>query len=173
MSLCSLRLTGLPEKVCCCTQRRDWRVFFCLCPVILQKKAQTQQTREFHKKSIKEKAVHLSSLLAGGGPAELKVTAGFVIAPLASATRCPPQQHAHLHVETHHVLRSSSSLCLLASRFFFSFHHHLETPWARLFQHRGAWVCSTANIPLIGPKLNHSLLSDTPTAFTKYSKLGS
>lgn len=75
--------------------------------VILQKKAQAQQTREFHKKSIKEKAVHLSGLFTGGGPAELKVTAGFVIAPLASAPpAAPPQQPAHLHVETHHVARS-------------------------------------------------------------------
>ncbi|KAL6468949.1 hypothetical protein MHYP_G00224730 [Metynnis hypsauchen] len=32
---------------------------------ISQRKAQTQNTREFHKKSIKEKAVHLSSLFSG------------------------------------------------------------------------------------------------------------
>ncbi|XP_076879763.1 F-actin-monooxygenase MICAL2 isoform X3 [Brachyhypopomus gauderio] len=35
--------------------------------VISQKKAQTQNAREFHKKSIKEKAVHLSSLFSGDG----------------------------------------------------------------------------------------------------------
>lgn len=84
MSLFLLRLMWLPEYVCRCSQRRDWRVFLHLCPVVLQKKAQAQQTREFHKKSIKEKAVHLSSLFTGGGPAELKVTAGCVMAPPAA-----------------------------------------------------------------------------------------
>ncbi|XP_056880662.1 F-actin-monooxygenase MICAL2 isoform X6 [Takifugu flavidus] len=37
-----------------------------------QKKAQAQQAREFHKKSIKEKAVHLSGLFTGGGSAQPK-----------------------------------------------------------------------------------------------------
>ncbi|XP_040915310.1 F-actin-monooxygenase MICAL2 isoform X4 [Toxotes jaculatrix] len=37
-----------------------------------QKKAQTQQTREFHTKSIKEKAVHLSGLFSGDSSAVLK-----------------------------------------------------------------------------------------------------
>ncbi|XP_035010810.1 F-actin-monooxygenase MICAL2 isoform X3 [Hippoglossus stenolepis] len=37
-----------------------------------QKKAQTQQTREFHTKSIKDKAMHLSGLFSGDGSAELK-----------------------------------------------------------------------------------------------------
>ncbi|XP_066503730.1 F-actin-monooxygenase MICAL2 [Hoplias malabaricus] len=35
------------------------------CTLRRQRKAQTQNTREFHKKSIKEKAVHLSSLFSG------------------------------------------------------------------------------------------------------------
>lgn len=52
------------------------------CPLlmssVLQKKAQAQQAREFHKKSIKEKAAHLSGLFTGGGSAESKVTARFV-----------------------------------------------------------------------------------------------
>lgn len=42
--------------------------------VILQKKAQTQQTREFQTKSIKEKAVHLTGLFSGDSTAVLKVT---------------------------------------------------------------------------------------------------
>nr|XP_046243432.1 F-actin-monooxygenase MICAL2 isoform X7 [Scatophagus argus] len=37
-----------------------------------QKKAQTQQAREFHTKSIKEKAVHLSGLFSGDSSAVLK-----------------------------------------------------------------------------------------------------
>ncbi|XP_039868015.1 F-actin-monooxygenase MICAL2 isoform X7 [Simochromis diagramma] len=37
-----------------------------------QKKAQTQQVREFHAKSIKEKAVHLSGLFSGNGSDVLK-----------------------------------------------------------------------------------------------------
>ncbi|XP_031701994.1 F-actin-monooxygenase MICAL2 isoform X4 [Anarrhichthys ocellatus] len=37
-----------------------------------QKKAQTQQAREFHSKSIKEKAVHLSGLFSSDSSAELK-----------------------------------------------------------------------------------------------------
>ncbi|XP_067445076.1 F-actin-monooxygenase MICAL2 isoform X4 [Thunnus thynnus] len=37
-----------------------------------QKKAQTQQSREFHSKSIKEKAVHLSGLFSGDSSAVLK-----------------------------------------------------------------------------------------------------
>uniref|UniRef100_A0A8C9RYW9 F-actin monooxygenase n=1 Tax=Scleropages formosus TaxID=113540 RepID=A0A8C9RYW9_SCLFO len=41
----------------------------------LQKKAQTQNAREFHKKSIKEKAVHLSSLFSGCPAAPSQVTA--------------------------------------------------------------------------------------------------
>uniref|UniRef100_A0A8D3C3N2 F-actin monooxygenase n=1 Tax=Scophthalmus maximus TaxID=52904 RepID=A0A8D3C3N2_SCOMX len=39
--------------------------FVPLLRVIPQKKAQTQQTREFHTKSIKEKAVHLSEMFSG------------------------------------------------------------------------------------------------------------
>ncbi|XP_048042186.1 F-actin-monooxygenase mical2b isoform X7 [Megalobrama amblycephala] len=35
------------------------------CSIRRQRKAQTQKAREFHKKSIKEKAVHLSSLFSG------------------------------------------------------------------------------------------------------------
>ncbi|XP_019954409.2 F-actin-monooxygenase MICAL2 isoform X4 [Paralichthys olivaceus] len=37
-----------------------------------QKKAQTQQTREFHTKSIKEKAVHLRGMFSGDSSADLK-----------------------------------------------------------------------------------------------------
>ncbi|XP_076879774.1 F-actin-monooxygenase mical2b isoform X14 [Brachyhypopomus gauderio] len=37
------------------------------CTLRQKKKAQTQNAREFHKKSIKEKAVHLSSLFSGDG----------------------------------------------------------------------------------------------------------
>ncbi|KAG8001555.1 [F-actin]-methionine sulfoxide oxidase MICAL2 [Nibea albiflora] len=39
---------------------------------ISEKKAQTQQTREFHTKSIKEKAVHLTGLFSGDSTAVLK-----------------------------------------------------------------------------------------------------
>ncbi|XP_039868011.1 F-actin-monooxygenase MICAL2 isoform X5 [Simochromis diagramma] len=39
---------------------------------ISEKKAQTQQVREFHAKSIKEKAVHLSGLFSGNGSDVLK-----------------------------------------------------------------------------------------------------
>ncbi|CAK6954770.1 F-actin-monooxygenase MICAL2 [Scomber scombrus] len=39
---------------------------------VSEKKAQTQQTREFHSKSIKEKAVHLSGLFSGDSSSLLK-----------------------------------------------------------------------------------------------------
>ncbi|XP_053283548.1 F-actin-monooxygenase mical2b isoform X2 [Pleuronectes platessa] len=39
---------------------------------VSEKKAQTQQTREFHTKSIKDKAMHLRGLFSGDGSAELK-----------------------------------------------------------------------------------------------------
>ncbi|XP_022621042.1 F-actin-methionine sulfoxide oxidase MICAL2 isoform X3 [Seriola dumerili] len=39
---------------------------------VSEKKAQTQQTREFHTKSIKEKAVHLSGLFSGDSSAVVK-----------------------------------------------------------------------------------------------------
>uniref|UniRef100_A0A8C9RYV3 F-actin monooxygenase n=1 Tax=Scleropages formosus TaxID=113540 RepID=A0A8C9RYV3_SCLFO len=45
---------------------------------ISQKKAQTQNAREFHKKSIKEKAVHLSSLFSGCPAAPSQRTVGKV-----------------------------------------------------------------------------------------------
>lgn len=125
-----LRLMGQPQYICRCNQRRDWHIFFCFCPVILQKKAQAQQTREFHKKSIKEKAVHLSGLFTGDGPAEVKVTAGSVIAPpLASPAACSSPCGTHLVLP---VIWSFSST---------TFRH------PELCQRSGAWVCSTANIP--------------------------
>nr|XP_019954407.1 PREDICTED: F-actin-methionine sulfoxide oxidase MICAL2 isoform X1 [Paralichthys olivaceus] len=39
---------------------------------VSEKKAQTQQTREFHTKSIKEKAVHLRGMFSGDSSADLK-----------------------------------------------------------------------------------------------------
>lgn len=47
--------------------------------VILQIKAQTQQAREFHTKTIKEKAVHLTGMFSGDSSAALKVTISCVI----------------------------------------------------------------------------------------------
>lgn len=142
---------GHPWDICRSNQRRVWHIVFCFCPVILQKKAQAQQTREFHKKSIKEKAVHLSGLFTGDGPAEVKVTAGSVIPP---PRRWPPQQHAHLHVEhtpcgTHLVLPVIWSLSSTTFR-------HPE-----LRQCSGAWVCvARPTFLLIGPTLDLCLLFD-------------
>lgn len=140
---------GQPQYICRCNQRRDWHVFYCFCPVIPQKKAQAQQTREFHKKSIKEKAVHLSGLFTGDGPAEVKVTAGSVIAP-----RWLPQQHAHLHVEhTHRVARILSYL--LFGLF--------PPPPIDTLSYVSAAVPGCVARPtflLIGPKLNLCLLFD-------------
>ncbi|XP_076879777.1 F-actin-monooxygenase MICAL2 isoform X17 [Brachyhypopomus gauderio] len=51
------------------------------CTLRQKKKAQTQNAREFHKKSIKEKAVHLSSLFSGDGSPP----------PQGSSQREPPQ----------------------------------------------------------------------------------
>lgn len=122
---------GHPEYVCRCNQRRDWCVFFCLCPVILQKKAQAQQTREFHKKSIKEKAVHLSGLFTGGGPAELQVTAGFVMAPPAPPRPLPSSMLVSMLTHTMwHAAFLLSCLLLSASSLTASsvfFHHRLQT----------------------------------------------
>ena len=42
--------------------------------VILQRKSQTQQVREFHTKSIKDKAVHLRGLFSANSAEILKVT---------------------------------------------------------------------------------------------------
>lgn len=41
---------------------------------LTQRKAQTQKAREFHKKSIKEKAVHLSALFSGEACSPHQVT---------------------------------------------------------------------------------------------------
>lgn len=57
--------------------------------VILQKKAQTQQAREFHTKSIKEKAVHLSGMFSGDSSAVLKVNISSLI--------CDPPWSCVLH----------------------------------------------------------------------------
>ncbi len=53
--------------------------------VILQKKAKTQQAREFQTKSIKEKAVHLSGLFSGDSSAVLKVTISSLMCDPAPA----------------------------------------------------------------------------------------
>lgn len=54
---------------------------------VSEKKAQTQQAREFHSKSIKEKAVHLSGLFSADSPAALK--GGSVRRPfLPSGDKC-------------------------------------------------------------------------------------
>ena len=53
--------------------------------VILQKKAQTQQAREFHTKSIKEKAVHLRGLFSADSSAVLKVTMSSLVCDLTLA----------------------------------------------------------------------------------------
>uniref|UniRef100_A0A4W6G0Y9 F-actin monooxygenase n=1 Tax=Lates calcarifer TaxID=8187 RepID=A0A4W6G0Y9_LATCA len=47
----------------------------------IDRRAQTQQTREFHTKSIKEKAVHLTGLFSGETSAELKVTTSCSMTP--------------------------------------------------------------------------------------------
>lgn len=47
--------------------------FFCFFVVVLQKRAQTQKVREFHSKSIKEKAVHLRGLFSEDSFDVLKV----------------------------------------------------------------------------------------------------
>ncbi|XP_048042192.1 F-actin-monooxygenase mical2b isoform X12 [Megalobrama amblycephala] len=48
------------------------------CSIRRQRKAQTQKAREFHKKSIKEKAVHLSSLFSGEASSLHQRTVGKV-----------------------------------------------------------------------------------------------
>lgn len=65
-------------RMCLTVLRPDSWLFFLSC-VILQKKAQTQQAREFHSKSIKEKAVHLSGLFSSDSSAELKVTISSLV----------------------------------------------------------------------------------------------
>uniref|UniRef100_A0A671XKH4 F-actin monooxygenase n=1 Tax=Sparus aurata TaxID=8175 RepID=A0A671XKH4_SPAAU len=63
---------------------------------ILQKKAQTQQAREFQTKSIKEKGVHLSGLFSGDSSAVLKVTISSLVCDPPWST-CP-SQCVYLHV---------------------------------------------------------------------------
>uniref|UniRef100_A0A8C4I1H3 F-actin monooxygenase n=1 Tax=Dicentrarchus labrax TaxID=13489 RepID=A0A8C4I1H3_DICLA len=60
------------KNVSHCTEETDGFSFIPVLPVILQKKAQTQQAREFQTKSIKEKAVHLSGLFSADSSAVLK-----------------------------------------------------------------------------------------------------
>ncbi|XP_067352608.1 F-actin-monooxygenase MICAL2 isoform X8 [Channa argus] len=54
---------------------------------VSEKKAQVQQTREFHTKSIKEKAVHLSGLFSGDSSAVVKVPSVRRAFP-SSADKC-------------------------------------------------------------------------------------
>lgn len=68
---------------------------------ILQKKAQTQQAREFQTKSIKEKGVHLSGLFSGDSSAVLKVTISSLVCDPPWST-CP-SQCVYLHVSARHV----------------------------------------------------------------------
>lgn len=67
--------------------------------VVLQKKAQTQQSREFHSKSIKEKAVHLNGLFSGDSSAVLKVNISSLI--------CDPLPH-HRPCVLHHLQNPQS-----------------------------------------------------------------
>uniref|UniRef100_A0A665V1C9 F-actin monooxygenase n=1 Tax=Echeneis naucrates TaxID=173247 RepID=A0A665V1C9_ECHNA len=63
--------------------------------VILQKKAQAQQTKEFYTKSIKEKGVHLSGLFSGDGSAVVKVTILSLICDLALVLCFAPPAPLH------------------------------------------------------------------------------
>ncbi|XP_017562731.1 F-actin-monooxygenase MICAL2 isoform X5 [Pygocentrus nattereri] len=57
---------------------------------ISQRKAQTQNTREFHKKSIKEKAVHLSSLFSGDSISQPQASSSsHYTSTLSSPHPCP------------------------------------------------------------------------------------
>ncbi|XP_072517128.1 F-actin-monooxygenase mical2b isoform X1 [Salminus brasiliensis] len=75
---------------------------------ISQRKTQTQNAREFHKKSIKEKAVHLSSLFSGDGISLPQI----VHPPHSRSILSPP--HSHQECTTTPAskpsLHSSSSL---------------------------------------------------------------
>uniref|UniRef100_A0A674NK24 F-actin monooxygenase n=1 Tax=Takifugu rubripes TaxID=31033 RepID=A0A674NK24_TAKRU len=75
---------------------------FCLLPflltglcVLLRACLAAQQAREFHKKSIKEKAVHLSGLFTGGGSAQPKVT-GCLTPPPPIPASAPPASSPQL-----------------------------------------------------------------------------
>uniref|UniRef100_A0A8C7KJP6 F-actin monooxygenase n=1 Tax=Oncorhynchus kisutch TaxID=8019 RepID=A0A8C7KJP6_ONCKI len=56
----------------------------CLMVCVLQKKAQTQNAREFHNKSIKEKAVHLRALFSGDVTSTSQRTVGKVSLAIAA-----------------------------------------------------------------------------------------
>lgn len=71
-----------------CADETDGASFVPVLCVILQKKAQTQQTREFHTKSIKEKAVHLTGLFSGDSTAVLKVTISSLCVTLTQPWPC-------------------------------------------------------------------------------------
>ncbi len=103
------------ESVSHCTE--EARLTFSFVPVlhvILQKKAQTQQAREFHTKSIKEKAVHLSGLFSADS-AVLKVTIASVIydPTLALCFALPAPHSVFICMWTRHIL-------LHAANFFFT-----------------------------------------------------
>ncbi|XP_037401269.1 F-actin-monooxygenase MICAL2 isoform X11 [Pygocentrus nattereri] len=60
------------------------------CTLRRQRKAQTQNTREFHKKSIKEKAVHLSSLFSGDSISQPQASSSsHYTSTLSSPHPCP------------------------------------------------------------------------------------
>lgn len=81
-----------PHTVCrwecfslCWGNKTDGLTFVRVLHVILQKKAQSQQAREFHKKSIKDKGVYLSGLFSDDSSAVLKVTISSLV--------CAPPTH--------------------------------------------------------------------------------
>lgn len=101
--------------------KTDGLSFVRVLPVILQRKAQSQQAREFHKKSIKEKGVYLSGLFSEDSSAVLKVTiSSSMCAPHPPLTLWPSfcstclSQCVYLHMETHHVCDRRFACCLFS-----------------------------------------------------------
>lgn len=108
------------ENVSHCTEEASLTFSFVpMLRVILQKKAQTQQAREFHTKSIKEKAVHLSGLFSGDS-AVLKVTIASVICDPTPALRFAlPAPHSVFICMWKHVMFWITSVACSQFIYFF------------------------------------------------------
>ncbi|KAF3686454.1 [F-actin]-monooxygenase MICAL2 [Channa argus] len=79
-------------------------------PPEIQKKAQVQQTREFHTKSIKEKAVHLSGLFSGDSSAVVKVTISRLMCdPTPVYCVALPAPYGKLYCKLHFEQRNNTT----------------------------------------------------------------
>lgn len=143
--------------------KTDWRVVFCLCLLSsCRKKHRLSRLESFTKRVSKKKPFTLAGYSQAEAPLNSRWLLDLWLLPPTAA-----RVSACWNTPCRTQLVSSLVRCFLPPSLqliFFSFfndRHHLYTCWAphgwRVRQHSGPWVRGTANIPLIGPKLNRSL----------------